>query len=86
VLHDVSCLLGCLPELSSDNNQIINDKSLQLKFSKQRLCHFWTRTRNECPVVSDLTIHRLLPFCTTHLFEAALSKLIIILSPKTDPF
>jgi len=21
VIHDVSCLLGCLPELSNDNNQ-----------------------------------------------------------------
>ena len=33
---------------------------------------------NECPVISDLAIHRLLAFCATYLFQAAFPKLIII--------
>jgi len=47
---------------------LIKDKNLQLKFSKQTWCHFWIRTRNEFPVISDLaiyTVHKLLAFCTT---------------------
>jgi len=59
---------------------LLNDKMLQLEFSKQSLCHFWIRARNECPVIYDLDIHKLLAFCTTHLFVAAFSKLTIIKS------
>ena len=47
--------------------------------------HFWIRTRNECPTISDLAIHKLLAFCTTYLSEAIFSKLIIIKS-KNRPF
>jgi len=32
---------------------------LQLEFSKQSLCHFYIRTKNECPVISDLATHKL---------------------------
>ena len=60
--------------------EFLSDKSLQLEFSKQSLCHFWIRIRNECPIISDLVIHKLLAFCTTYWCEAALSKLIIIKS------
>jgi len=41
------------------------------------LCHFWTRTKNECSVISDLAIHKLLDFCTRYLCEAVFSNLII---------
>ena len=58
----------------------LNDKSLQLKFSKKRLCHFWISARNEWPVISDLAIYKLLAFCTTYVCEAELSRLIIIKS------
>jgi len=44
------------------------------------LCHFWIRTRNECSVIYDLAIHKLLEFCTRYLCEAVSSKLIIIKS------
>jgi len=60
--------------------QLLNDKSLQLEFPKQSLCHFWIRTRNECPVISDLAIRKLSAFCAKYLCEAAFSKLIIIKS------
>jgi len=49
------------------------------------VCHFWIRTRNECPVISDLAIHKLLAFCAIYLCDAAFSKLIIIKS-KTQYF
>jgi len=49
--------------------ELLNDTSLQLEFLKQSLCHFWIRTRNECPVISDLAIHKLLDFCTTLLYS-----------------
>jgi len=29
--------------------ELLNDKSLQTKFSKQSSCHFWIRRRNEMP-------------------------------------
>ena len=57
-----------------------SDESLELVFSKQILCDFWVRTRNEYPTLSDLALHKLLPFCTTYLCEAAFSKLTIIKS------
>jgi len=38
------------------------------------------RTRNECHVISDLAILKLLAFRTTYLCEEALSKLIIVKS------
>ena len=41
------------------------------------LCHFWIRTRNECSIISDLVVHKLLDFCTRYLCEAGFSKLII---------
>ena len=58
--------------------ELLNGKNLQLEFSKQNLYNFWIGTRNKCPVISDLSIHRLLAFYTTYLFEAAFSKLTII--------
>jgi len=62
--------------------ELLNDKSLQPEFSKQSLCQFWIRTRNECPDISDLVVHKPLAFCTTYLCEAAFLKWII----DTDPF
>ena len=44
------------------------------------LCPFRIRTRNECSVISDLAIHKLLNFCTRYLCEVAFSKLTIIKS------
>ena len=38
---------------------------------------FLDRTRNECSVISDLVIHKLLDICTRYLCEAVFSKLII---------
>ena len=66
--------------------ELLNDKRLQLEFSKQSLCHIWITTRNECPVISDLAIHKLLAFCTPYLLEAALSKLMIIKSKNRSFF
>jgi len=60
--------------------ELLNNKSLQMEFSQQRPCHFWIRTRNECPIISDLDIHKPLAFYTTYLRKAAFSKLIIIKS------
>ena len=60
--------------------ELLKDKSLQLEFTKQGLCHFCLRTRKEHPVISDLSICNLLAFYTTYLFAAAFSKLIIIKS------
>ena len=60
-------------DLSSDNG-------LELLFSKQTLCDFWIRTRNEYPTLSELALGKLLPFCTTYLCEAAFSKLTTIKS------
>ena len=57
-----------------------SDESLEQVFSKQTLCDFWVRTRNEYPTLSDPALHKLLPFCTTYLCEAAFSKLTIIKS------
>ena len=48
-----------------------SDKGLELLFSKQTLCDFWIRTRNEYP--TQLALGKLLPFCTTYLCEAAFS-------------
>ena len=50
------------------------------------LHHFWIRTRNKCPVISDLAIHKLLAFCTIYLCEAAFSKLMIIKLKKQSFF
>jgi len=52
-----------------------SDKSLELLFSKQTLCDFWIRTRNEYPILSELALDKLLPFCTTYLCKAAFSKI-----------
>ena len=60
--------------------ELLNDKNLQLEFSKQSLCHFWIRKRNECSVISDLATHKPLDFCTRCLCEAVFSKLIIMKS------
>ena len=54
---------------------VIKRQKFATRISKQSLCHFWMRIRNECPVISDLAIHRILLFSTTYLCEAALSKL-----------
>ena len=59
--------------------QILNDKSLQLDFSKYCLCNFLI-TRNEFPVISDLAILIVLAVCTTYWCVAEFSKLIIIKS------
>jgi len=58
--------------------RVINDKNLQLEFSKQSLYHIWLRTK--CPVITDLALatHNLLDICTTYLCEAAFSKLKVI--------
>ena len=56
------------------------DKGLELLFSKQTLCDFCIRTRNEYPTLSELALDKLLPFCTTYLCEAAFSKLTTIKS------
>jgi len=55
------------------------------EFSKQCLCQFGIRTRNECPVIFNLATHNLLDCCTTYLHEAAFSKLKII-KYKNRPF
>ena len=57
---------------------LLRAKSLQLEFSKQSLCHFLIRTRNECSVISDPAFHKLLDFCTRYLCETVglFSKLI----------
>ena len=47
---------------------------------QNRVFDFWIRTRIECPVISDLAIHKLLAFCTTYLCEEAFSKLVIFQS------
>ena len=57
-----------------------SDKGLELILSKQTLCDFWIRTRNEYPTLSELALHKLLPFCTTYLCKAAFSKLTTIKS------
>ena len=57
-----------------------SDKGLELLFSKQTLCDFWIRTRNEYPTLAELALDKLLPFCTTYLCEAAISKLTTIKS------
>ena len=41
---------------------------------------FLDRTRNECSVISDLVIHKLLDICTRYLCEAVFSKLIMMKS------
>jgi len=43
--------------------ELLNSKSLQLEFSKLSLCHFWIWKRYECPVISDLAIHKFLTIC-----------------------
>ena len=55
-----------------------SDKGLELLFSKQTLCDFWIRTRNEYPTLSELALDKLLPFCTTYLCKAVFSKLTTI--------
>jgi len=59
--------------------ELLNDKRLQLEFSKQSLAYmsFLDKNKNECSVISDLAIHKLLDFCTRYLCEAVFSKLII---------
>ena len=61
--------------------ELSNDKRLQLEFSKQSLAYMFSiRTKNECSVISDLAIHKLIDFCTTYLCDAGFSKLIIVKS------
>jgi len=57
---------------------VISHKILQLEFSKQSLSHFWVKSRNECPVISDLATHNLLDFCTAYMCETAFSKLKVM--------
>jgi len=64
---------------------LLNDRNLQLEVSKQSLCDFSIRTRNNYPVISDLAIHKLLTVCTTYLYDAAFSTLITI-KPKNRYF
>jgi len=49
--------------------ELSNDKSLQLDFSKQTLCHLWIRTRSKCPISSDSAIHKLLDFCNIFVWS-----------------
>ena len=64
--------------MAQTNFRIISHKVLQLEFSKQSLSHFWVKTRNECPVISDLVTHNLLDFCIAYMCEAAFSKLKVM--------
>ena len=39
---------------------VMKCQSLQMEFSKQ--CHFWIKTKNESPAISDLATHKPQPF------------------------
>ena len=55
------------------------------KFQNRVYIIFLITTRNKCPLISYLPVHKPLAFCTTYICEAAFSKLITIKS-KSDPF
>ena len=71
-----------------DFAELFNDKRLQLKFSKQSLAYMsiLDKNKNECSVISDIAIHKLLNFSTRYLCEAVFSKLIIITSKNRSFF
>jgi len=56
---------------------------VELNFQNE-LCYFWMKTRNERLVISDLAVHKLLPFCTMYLCRHCQSWWSS--SPNTDHF
>ena len=64
---------------------VISHKILQLEFSKQSLSHFWVKTRNECPVISDLATHNFRLLHSIHEWNGIL-KIEKSWSAKSNPF
>jgi len=58
--------------------EIIEESTLENDFNENELSEFWLRRQQELIVISEATLHILIPYASTYLFETALSQLQII--------
>ena len=61
---------------------IINDRTLELKFKEMKLDEFWLLTRSEYPIISNQALIVLLPFSTSYLCELSFSAIFHIKNKK----
>ena len=60
--------------------ELTSDTTLRLRFSKVPVHEFWIEIKSKYPLPSEMAMNKLLPFCTTYLFESAFSTLTYIKS------
>lgn len=60
--------------------ELTSDTTLRLRFSQVPVHEFWIEIKSEYPLLSEMAMNKLLPFCTTYLCESAFSTLTYIKS------
>ena len=60
--------------------ELTSDTILRLRFSQVPLHESWIEIKSEYPLLSEMAMNKLLPFCTAYLCESAFSTLTYIKS------